>query len=87
MKEQGNMVHTWIGAFDSSIFIKDMYDVELPIYLEKDIQQLLNGIRNNNSLLDCMLDEVYGSINSAFWDGTITQKHADHLREKYLEYE
>ncbi|NBK96871.1 MAG: hypothetical protein EOM50_02415 [Erysipelotrichia bacterium] len=63
-----------------------MYDVSLPKYLEKDIEQLLNGINNDDSLLDCMLDELYGSINSAFWDGIISEKHARHLREKYLVY-
>lgn len=87
MKEERNLIHTWIGDFSPEIFYKDMYDVELPLYLTNDIQQLLLGIKNNDSLLDCMLDEVYGSINSAFWDGTITEKHAKHLRDKYLQYE
>ena len=87
MKENKDLIKTWIGDFFPEIFIKDMYDIELPLYLENDIQQLLSGIKNNDSLLDCLLDEVYGSINCAFWDGMITKKQADHLRNKYLQYE
>lgn len=85
--KSSNKIKTWIGFFSSKIFEKDMYDIELPKYLEESITQLLKGIKENNSLLDCLLDEVSGSINSAFWDGTLTEKHASHLRNKYLYYE
>lgn len=54
-----------------------MYDVNLPKYLENDIKE-------NSTLLDCLMDEVYGSINVASWDGQISEDHANHLREKYL---
>ena len=61
-----------------------MYDVNLPKYLENDIKALLKGIKENSTLLDCLMDEVYGSINGAYWDEQISEEHADHLREKYL---
>ncbi len=36
---------------------------------------------------DCLWGELYGSINSAFTDGDITEDHAWYLREKYLNME
>ena len=55
-----------------------MYDVDLPVFLKRDIDALLEGIKTNSSLLDCLQDEVYGLINSAYWDDQISEKHADH---------
>ena len=72
------------GDYSKGVFIKDMYDVDLPVFLKRDIDALLEGIKTNSSLLDCLQDEVYGSINSAYWDDQISEKHADHLRRKYL---
>jgi len=57
----------------------------LPTYLQKDIDALKKGVAENSSLLDCLLDEVYGSINSAYWDQTITEEQATYLRKKYLD--
>lgn len=34
--------------------------------------------------MDCLLNEVYGSVNAAYWDGLIDKKTAENLREKYL---
>lgn len=56
----------------------------LPIYLQKDIKALVEGERNNSSLLDCLWCEVYGSINSAQHDREISIEVANYLREKYL---
>jgi len=55
----------------------------LPIYLKNDIIALQKGIENNSSVLDCLYNEVRGSINSAFHDKEITREHADYLWEKY----
>ena len=77
-------IKTRQGTFPITVFEKDMYDVNLPKYLYDDIKALLIGIKENSTLLDCLMDEVYGSINGAYWDGQISEEHADHLREKYL---
>ena len=77
-------IRTRQGIFPVTVFEKDMYDVNLPKYLGNDINVLLKGIKENSTLLDCLMDEVYGSINSAYWDGQISEEHANHLREKYL---
>ena len=77
----------FVGSFcrEDYIFEKDMYDVDLPPYLPHDIDLVLNGIREKDDLhMDLYLDELYESINSAYWDGVISEKHANHLREKYL---
>ena len=77
-------IKTRQGTFPISVFEKDMYDVNLPKYLDDDIKALLKGIKENSTLLDCLMDEVYSSINGAYFDGRISEEHADHLREKYL---
>ena len=79
-----NYIKTRQGTFPVTVFEKDIYDVNLPKYLENDIKALLKGIKENSTLLDCLMDEVYGSINGAYWDGQISEEHSNHLREKYL---
>lgn len=57
----------------------------LPQYVLHDIEEYLK-YRNDESCsyLDCLQDEIRGSINSAFWDGDIDEELANYLREKYL---
>lgn len=59
----------------------------LPIYLERDLQNLKDGIKNNVSYLDCLINELQGSVNSAFVDGDITEEQCDYLYEKYIRME
>lgn len=56
----------------------------LPKYLEEDIERLKEGVKNNSSLLDCLICEVQGSINSAYVDGKITEEQCDYLYKKYI---
>lgn len=58
----------------------------LPKYLEKDLIALKEGIKNKLKNLDCLYNELQGSINSAFIDGEITEKQCDYLYEKYVLY-
>lgn len=61
------------------------YEYGLPEYLQHDLDAYKEGLKNGSSLLDCLWGELYGSINSAeISDGTITQEHADYLRNKFL---
>lgn len=56
----------------------------LPIYLQKDINSLIKELKKPSSnIIDCLIDEVYGSINSAYYDREITKEEADYLRDKY----
>ncbi len=55
----------------------------LPLYLKKDIAALEEGIKTNSHLLDCLYNEVQGSINSAFYE----KEQAVFLRRKYLGWE
>ncbi len=59
----------------------------LPTYLEKDIQNLKKGIKNNVSYIDCLINEVQGSVNSAWVDGEITEEQCDYLYKKYIRME
>ena len=64
---------------EEEIFLKT-----LPPYLQKDINNLIKELKKNEStILDCLLDEVYGSINSALYDNEITKEEAEYLRNKY----
>ena len=59
----------------------------LPPYLEKDLENLKKGIKNKVSYLDCLIDELQGSVNSAFVDGDITEEQCDYLYKKYIRME
>lgn len=60
------------------------FELGLPEYLKNDIGALENGKRVKSSVLDCLYNEVYGSINSAYFSSEITEEQARYLRKKYL---
>ena len=68
---------------DTKIF-KKYWESNLPPFLQHDIDALLEGKKKQVLYVDCLLDEVYGSINSAYYDGSISKEQADYLRQKYL---
>lgn len=64
---------------------EDYLEMNLPEYLQDDINNLMEGRRLNLILrLDVLYNEVQGSINSAFYGGLIDEKQANYLRKKYL---
>ena len=63
---------------------KNILEKCLPKYLEEDLEKLKEGIKNNVSYLDCLTNELQGSINSAFIDGDITEEQCDYLFGKYV---
>lgn len=65
--------------------IEELWEVNLPQYLQNDIAAYKKEVMNESSLLlDCYWCELYGSINSAQYDNEITKEQADYLRHKYL---
>ena len=64
--------------------VESLYEVGLPKYLQHDIDQFKKGLETEDHLLDCYFDELYGSINSAYYSNEISKKQADYLRFKYL---
>lgn len=56
----------------------------LPKYLYEDLKILKEGIKNKVSYLDCLINELQGSVNSAFVDGDITEEQCDYLYKKYI---
>ena len=56
----------------------------LPSYVEKDLENLKEGIANKVSYIDCLINELQGSVNSAYVDGDITEEQCDYLYEKYI---
>ena len=68
---------------DTKIF-KKYWESNLPPFLQHDIDALLEGKKKQVLYVDCLLDEVYGSINSAYYDGSISKEQADYLCQKYL---
>ena len=64
---------------------EESYEYGLPEYLQHDLDEYKKGLKEHNSLLDCLWGELYGSINIAeINDGFITPEHADYLRQKFL---
>ena len=61
------------------------YEYNLPGYLQHDLDEYKQGLKNGSNLLDCLWGELYGSINAAeFNDRLIAPEHADYLRQKFL---
>ena len=62
----------------------------LPVFVRHDIDALLEAEEQEKATgqkclhMDCLLDEVYGSVNAAYWDGMISKGVAEYLRKKYL---
>ena len=63
---------------------KSYLETGLPQSLQKSIDDYIQGEKEQVLHLDCLWDEVYGSINSNFWAGRITEEQAVYLRNKYL---
>ena len=59
----------------------------LPVYLENDLKNLKEGLKNKVSYIDCLIDELQGSVNSAFVDGDITEEQCDYLYTYYIRME
>jgi len=59
---------------------KKKHNIELVV----DRLIIKEGIRNKVSYIDCLINEVQGSINSAFVDGDITEEQCDYLFKKYV---
>ena len=60
------------------------WETNLPVAIQKDINAYLEGIHTQSSVLDCLWDELYGSINASQWGWEISKEQADYLRAKYL---
>lgn len=63
---------------------EEILEASLPGYLRKDILAFTAGLKNDSDVLDCLYNEVQGSINSAFYDNEISEEQAVFLRKKYL---
>ena len=62
-----------------------LYEHDLPVYLQHDLDAFKDGLKHGSTLMDCLWGELYGSINIAqIDDSAITPEHADYLRQKYL---
>ena len=72
---------------EKNIYDEKILEIGLPKYLENDIKNLKEGIEKKLSYIDCLIDEVQGSINSAWTDGDITEEQCDYLYKKYVRME
>ena len=66
---------------------KNLLERGLPPFVQHDIDALLEGIEANVGVLDCLYNELQGSINSAFYGSLISNAQAVFLRKKYLGWE
>ena len=57
---------------------------DLPPHLDKCINDLKDAVNRKEKYIDTYLDDLYGSINSAYWDGEISEEQAGYIRDKYL---
>ncbi len=66
---------------------KEYLEKCLPSYLENDLKNLKEGMKSNVSYLDCLIDELQGSVNSAYVDNEISEEQCDYLYKKYIRME
>lgn len=59
-----------------------LFEFGLPGYLQHDLDEVKKHT-HGDSFYDCYLNELYGSINSAFVDEEISEECATYLRNKY----
>ena len=78
-----NLTKLETGPYEDTSYL----ETELPAFLQKSIDDCLRGEREKVDYMDCLYDDLYGSINSAQWGGDITREQADYLRQKYLHME
>ena len=64
---------------------KAYLEKDLPAFLQYDLDEYKHGLENNVSHMDCLWSELYGSINSAFHGGRITEEQATYLRTYLFE--
>ena len=57
---------------------------DLPPYLQYDLDEFIQGTKDDVSHWDCLWGELSGSINSAFYDNQISNEQAKYLRKTYL---
>jgi hypothetical protein len=69
-----------------STLINEKYSIDfrMPDYLMKDIKLLEDGIEQNSSIVDCLQDNLYGTLNIALInDMSITKDQAAIIRKRY----
>lgn len=74
------------GSDTSSAASESIYlERHLPVYLQEDIANLMDGRKRNLVMrLDGLYNEVQSSINVAYHNGAIDDAQAGYLRRKYL---
>lgn len=72
------------GAAKGEPADKAYLEANLPASIRHDIAALLEGEKDRPLHLDCLYNELYGSINANLWGGKITEQQATYLRKKYL---
>lgn len=61
------------------------WECALPGYLQHDLDAFKKGLEADDSLIDCLWGELYGSINGAeIDDQAISHEQAEYLRNTYL---
>lgn len=63
---------------------KSYLETNLSGTLNEALKAYLQGEKEDVLHLDCLWNELYGSINSDLWAGYITEEQANYLREEYL---
>lgn len=58
---------------------------DLPVDLDKSVDQLINAINSDKKLIDCELAQLLGDINMAESWGLINSGLAKELREYYID--
>ena len=72
------------GELMDNLYSEEIFEKCISKYLEEDLKRLKEWIKNQVSYLDFLINELQGSVNSAFVDGDITEKQCDYFYRKYI---
>ena len=66
---------------------EEILEKSLPPYLENDLKNLKEGLKNNVSYIDCLIDELQGCGGGGGVEGDISEEQCDYLYRKYIRME
>lgn len=72
----------FMNNLTETVKIKE-FEFAIPQLICNDIDEFVKGLNEKSLSIDCLADEIYGSINMCQSSKTITKEQADELRAYY----
>lgn len=74
-----------VANLPSKEYLESLYEVDLPESIRHDLDAYQKGLQEEHCLhLDCLFNELQGSINGAYHGGEISKEQYQYLWKKYI---